>query len=74
MLQEEPGPSVQRDYFLLKGPELKPPHRVPSYRVSRAAHRPRANRGFIKLSHSSPKVNFSKRKVKEKDREYAGML
>ena len=74
MLQEEPGPSVQRDNLLLKGPKLRLLHRVPSYRVSRAAHGPRANRGFIKLSHSRPKVKFSNRKVKEKNREYAAIL
>jgi hypothetical protein len=34
-------------------------------------HAPKANRGFINLAQSRPKVNFSKRKVKEKDKEYS---
>jgi len=74
LLQEEPGPSVQRDNPLLKGPGLKPPHRVPSYRVSRTAHGLRANRGFINPAQSRPKVKFFNLKVKEKNKEYAGIL
>jgi len=37
-------------------------------------HGLRANRGFINLAQRSPKVNFSKLKVKEKDRECADTL
>jgi hypothetical protein len=37
-------------------------------------HGLKANRGFINLAQRSLKVIFSKRKVKEKDREYAGIL
>jgi len=50
LLQLEPGPSIQRDNLLLEGPGLRPPHRVPSYRVSRAAHGLKARRGFINLA------------------------
>ena len=74
MLQEEPGPSVQRDNLQLKGPELRLLHRARSHRAVPAAHGPKANRGFIKLSQSRPKVKFSNRKVKEKNREYAAIL
>ncbi len=74
MLQEEPGPSVQRGNLPLKGPKLRPPHRVRYHRVVPAAHGLKANRGFINSTLRSPKVNFSKLKVKEKDREYATTL
>ena len=71
--KQRPYPSAQRaGDFELKGPgRLRPPHRVRSYRVSRAAHGLKANRGFIKLSHSRLKVNFSNLKVKEKNKEYS---
>jgi len=39
--------------------------------VERARYGLRANWGFINLAQSRPKVKFSKRKVKEKDREYS---
>jgi hypothetical protein len=73
---ERPYPSAQRAGDLqLWDPGLRPLHGVLPYRrVSRAAHGLKANRGFIKLSQSRPKVKFSNRKVKEKDREYAAML
>jgi hypothetical protein len=34
-------------------------------------HGLKANRGFIKLAQSRPKVKFFNRKVKEKNREYS---
>jgi hypothetical protein len=45
-----------------------------SRRVLHAAHEPKVSRGFINSMLRSPKVIFSKRKVKEKDREYATAL
>jgi len=58
LLQEEPGPSVQRDNLLPKGPELKPPHRVPSYRVSRAAHGSKGEAGAYKFDVEMPESNL----------------
>ena len=73
---ERPYPSAQRAGDVeLGGPgRLRPPHRVLPYRVFPAVHALRANRGFINLSQSRPKVKFSNRKVKEKNRECAAIL
>jgi hypothetical protein len=72
---ERPYPSALRAGDLgLGGPGPRPPHRVRYHRVPHAAHGLKANRSFINSTLRSLKVNFSKQKVKEKNREYTGIL
>ena len=49
MLQEEPGPSVQRDYFPLGGLRLRPLHRELSHRAVPAAHGSKGEAGVYKF-------------------------
>jgi hypothetical protein len=57
MLQEEPGPSVQRDN-LLGGPGLKPPHCVCSRRVVSAVHGLESEAGLYKFDVEKPESEF----------------
>jgi hypothetical protein len=66
MLQEEPGPSVQRDNLPLGSPGLKPPHRARSHRAAPTRHGRKANRGFINSTLRCQKVIFSKLKLKKR--------
>jgi len=58
MLQEEPGPSVQRDNLLLKGPRLRPPHRELSRRAVSAAHGLEIEAEVYKFDVEKPESNL----------------
>jgi len=54
LLQEEPGPSVQRDNLQLKGPELRLLHRLRSHRAVPAAHGSKGEAGVYKFDVEKP--------------------
>jgi len=74
LLQEEPGPSVQRDYFPLGGLRLRPLHRELSHRAVSAAHGLEIEAVVYKLDVEKPESDLFNQKVKEKNRECATAL
>ena len=58
MLQEEPGPSVQRDNLPLKGPKLRPLHGVRCRRAVSAAHGLEIEAGVYKFDVEKPESDL----------------